>query len=90
VLPVAWSLLALAVVGGFIAIAAYWLDVQDRPDLSFRARVAWSVGTLLFPVMIPIYAFLGRPGWPRSLRIAAFLPIVALALVAGFVAGLFR
>ena len=89
-LPVAWALLALAVVGGFIAIAAYWLDVQDRPDLSFRARVAWSAGTLLFPVVIPIYAFLGGPGWPRSLRIAAFLPIVALALVAGFVAGLFR
>ena len=89
-LPVAWTLLALAVVGGFFAIAAYWLDVQDRPDLSFRSRVAWSVGTLLFPVAIPLYAFLGGPAWPRSLRIAAFLPIVALALVAGFVFGVFR
>ena len=89
-LPVIWTLLALAVVGGFIAIAAYWLDVQDRPDLSFRQRVAWSAGTLLFPVAIPIYAFLVGAGWPRSLRVAAFLPIVALALVAGFVTGLFK
>ena len=29
-------------------LAAYWLDVQDRQDLSFRGRVAWSVGTFIF------------------------------------------
>lgn len=88
-LPVIWTLFALCVVGGFITIAAYWLDVQDRPDLTFRARVGWSIGTLLFPVVIPAYAFLGGPGWPRALRIASFLPAVALALLAGFVAGIF-
>lgn len=89
-LPVAWALLAISAVGSFIAVAAYWLDVQDRPDFSFRSKVAWSLGTLLFPVMIPVYAFAGGPGWPRSLRIAAFLPIVALALIAGFVTGFFK
>ena len=89
-LPVIWTVFALCVVGGFITIAAYWLDVQDRPDLTFRRRVAWSLGTFLFPVVIPIYALLGGPGWPRALRIAAFLPAVALALFAGFLTGLFR
>jgi hypothetical protein len=51
--------------------------------------VAWSLGTFLFPVVIPAYALLGGPGWPRALRFAAFLPAIALALFAGFVAGLF-
>lgn len=87
-LPVIWAIFALCVVGGFITIAAYWLDVQDRPDLTFRRRVAWSVGTLLFPVTIPAYAFVGGPGWPRALRIAAFLPAVAVSLLTGFVTGL--
>lgn len=88
-LPVIWTVFALSVVGGFIAIAAFWLDVQDRPDLSFRSRVGWSLGTFLFPVVIPAYAFLGGPGWPRALRIAAFLPALALSLFAGFLSGLF-
>lgn len=89
-LPVIWTALALCAVGGFITIAAYWLDIQDRVDLTFRRRVAWSLGVFLFPVAIPAYAFLGGPGWPRALRIAAFLPAIALALVAGFATGLFR
>lgn len=88
-LPVIWTVFALCVVGGFITIAAFWLDVQDRPDLTLRARLAWSLGMLLFPVVIPAYAFLGGPGWPRALRIAAFLPAVALALLAGFATGSF-
>ena len=88
-LPVIWTILALTVVGGFITIAAYWLDVQDRPDLTLRARLAWSIGTLLFPITIPAYAFIGGPGWPRALRMAAFLPALALALLAGFVSGIF-
>ena len=89
-LPVVWTIFALCVVGSFITIAAYWLDVQDRPDLTFRRRVAWSLGTLLFPVVIPAYALFGGPGWPRALRVAAFLPAVALILLAGFIGGLFR
>jgi hypothetical protein len=84
VLPVMWAVFALCTVGGFITIAAYWLDVQDRPDLTFRRRVAWSLGLFLFPLVIPAYALFGGPGWPRSLRIAAFLPALALALFAGF------
>lgn len=88
-LPVVWTLFAICCVGGFITIAAFWLDVQDRPDLTFRRRVAWSVGIFLFPVVIPAYAFLGGPGWPRLLRVAAFLPAVALALFFGFLTGLF-
>ena len=88
-LPVIWTLFALCTVGGFITIAAFWLDVQDRPDLTFRHRVAWSVGIFLFPVVIPAYAFLGGPGWPRALRFAAFLPAVALTLFFGFLTGSF-
>ena len=88
-LPVIWTGFALCVVGGFITIAAYWLDVQDRPDFTFRRKVAWSLGVFLFPVVIPAYAFLGGPGWPRALRIAAFLPVVALTLFFGFLTGRF-
>ena len=83
-LPVLWTLLAVSTVGGFIAIAAYWLDVQDRPDLTFRRRVAWSIGVFAFPVMVPIYAFLGGAGWPRFLRFASFLPAMALGLFLAF------
>lgn len=89
-LPFIWSLFVVSAVGAFIVIAAYWLDVQDRPDLSFRGRVAWSAGTLVFPVSIPAYAFLGGPAWPVALRVAAFLPAVALALFGGFLVGAFR
>ena len=89
-LPVIWAIFAICAVGGFITLAAYWLDVQDRPDLSFRRRVGWSLGIVLFPVTVPIYAFRGGPGWPRALRIAAFLPAVALALFFGFLFGLFQ
>jgi hypothetical protein len=88
-LPVMWALFAVSTVGGFITLAAYWLDVQDRPDLTFRRRVAWSLGILLFPLVIPTYALVGGPGWPRALRIAAFLPLVALALFFGFLFGVF-
>ena len=90
VLPFIWTVFAVCMVGGFITLAAFWLDVQDRPDLTFRQRVVWSVGILLFPLVIPAYALLGDPGWPRALRIAAFLPAVALLLAAGFATGLFN
>jgi len=89
VLPVAWTLFAVSAVGGFLVIAAYWLDVQDRPDLSRRGRVAWSLAVLLFPITIPVYAFAGGPSWPPILRAAAFVPAFALALFAGFLFGLF-
>ena len=88
-LPVVWALFAVSAVGAFIVIAAYWLDVQDRPDLTARQRIGWSAGTLLFPVMIPAYAFLGGPAWPRGLRVLAFLPAFALALFLGFALGAF-
>ena len=88
-LPVVWTLFAVLAVGGFLMIAAYWLDVQDRPDLSTRARLAWSLGVLLFPVTIPAYAFSGGPGWPAFLRAASFVPALAMVLFVGFVAGAF-
>jgi hypothetical protein len=87
-LPVIWSVFALCAVGGFLMLAAYWLDVQDRPDLTFRGRVAWSAGTFIFPVTIPIYAFAGGADWPAFLRAAAFLPATALALFFLFLFGL--
>jgi hypothetical protein len=88
-LPVIWAIFAICAVGSFLMLAAYWLDVQDRPDLTFRRRVAWSAGALLFPLTIPAYAFLGGPSWPRFLRAASLLPAGALALFLGFLFGLF-
>jgi hypothetical protein len=88
-LPVVWTLFAVLAVGGFLMIAAYWLDVQDRPDLSTRARMGWAAGVLLFPLTIPLYAFAGGPGWPTSLRLGSLVPAVAVILFAGFVTGAF-
>ena len=88
-LPVIWTLFAVLTVGGFLMIAAYWLDVQERPDLSVGARVGWSAAILAFPISIPVYAFAGGPGWPPFLRAASVIPALALALFLGFVLGLF-
>jgi len=88
-LPVIWTLFAVLAVGAFLMIAAYWLDVQERPDLSLRARIGWSAAVLVFPISIPAYAFAGGPGWPAFLRAASLVPAVALALFVGFVTGLF-
>lgn len=88
-LALIWTLFAVSAVAGFIVIAAYWLDVQDRPDLTLRARMAWSAATLLFPVSIPLYAFAGGPGWPLALRVASVFPAIAVSLFLGFVFGVF-
>jgi hypothetical protein len=88
-LPVIWALFAVLAVGGFLVIAAYWLDVQDRPDLSVRARIGWSAAVLVFPFAIPAYAFAGGPGWPSFLRAASFVPAIAVVLFLGFVFGIF-
>ena len=88
-LPVVWSAFAVCAVGGVLMLAAYWLDVQDRTDFTLRRRLAWSLGAFVFPLTIPLYAFRGGGGWPTFLRVAAFLPAVALALFAGFAFGLF-
>ena len=84
-LPVVWTLFAVLAVGAFLMIAAYWLDVQERPDLSLRARIVWSAAVLIFPIAIPAYAFGGGPGWPAFLRAASLVPALALALLVGFV-----
>lgn len=88
-LPVVWTLFVVLAVGGFLMIAAYWLDVQDRPDLSTGARIGWSAGVVLFPLTIPLYAFAGGPGWPVALRIGSVVPAAAVLLFGGFVAGAF-
>lgn len=88
-LPLIWTLFAVLAVGGFLMIAAYWLDVQERPDLSARARMGWSAAVLLFPIAIPAYAFAGGPGWPAFLRLASLVPALAVMLFAGFVLGVF-
>jgi hypothetical protein len=79
--------MVLLVVGGFVMIVAYWLDVQDRPDLRPRARMGWSAGILLFPISIPLYALVGGAQWPPLLKVAAFIPAVALTLFLLFVFG---
>jgi len=88
-LPVIWAIFAILAVSGFLVLAAYWLDVQDRPDLSFRDRVLWSVAVVAFPLTIPAYAFWGGGGWPPFLRAASFVPAAAVALFIGFMQGAF-
>ena len=88
-LPLVWTAFAVLAVGGFLMIAAYWLDVQDRPDLGTGARIGWSAAVLVFPLSIPAYAFAGGPGWPLALRLGSVVPALALALFAGFVFGAF-
>jgi hypothetical protein len=88
-LPVVWTLFAVLAVGGFLMIAAYWLDIQDRPDLSVRARIGWSAGVLLFPLTIPAYAFAGGADWPPFLRAASLVPTIAVGLFLGFAVGAF-
>ena len=88
-LPLVWTAFAVLAVGGFLMIAAYWLDVQDRPDLGTRARIGWSAAVLLFPVAIPAYAFAGGPGWPLALRIGSVVPAAAVMLFLGFAFGVF-
>jgi hypothetical protein len=88
-LPIIWTAFAVLAVGGFLMIAAYWLDVQERPDLTTAARIGWSAAVLLFPVSIPAYAFAGGPNWPAFLRAASLVPAAAMALFGGFVFGVF-
>lgn len=88
-LPVVWTLFAVLAVGAFLMIAAYWLDVQERPDLSTRVRIGWSAAVLAFPVSIPVYAFAGGADWPPFLRAASLVPAIALALFGGFAFGAF-
>jgi len=88
-LPFAWTLFAVLAVGGFLMIAAFWLDVQERPDLSTRARIGWSASIVVFPLAIPVYAFAGNPGWPPFLRAASAVPTIAVVLFVGFVLGVF-
>ena len=83
-----WTLFVVLAVGGFLMIAAYWLDVQERPDLSARGRIGWSAAVVVFPVSIPVYAFAGGPGWPVFLRVASVLPAIALALFLAFAFGI--
>lgn len=89
-LPLIWTLLVVLAVISFGMIAAYWLDVQDRPDLSLRRRIGYSLATVLFPVSIPVYALAGGAGWPRPLRLGAFVPLLALTLLFAFLFGLIR
>ena len=88
-LPVIWTVFAVLVVGAFLMIAAYWLDVQERPDLGTGARIGWSAAVLVFPISIPAYAFAGGAGWPTFMWVASVVPAAALALFAGFVVGAF-
>jgi hypothetical protein len=88
-LPVIWAIFAVLAVGGFLMIAAYWLDVQDRPDLGVRGRIGWSAAVVVFPLSIPLYALAGGAGWPLLLRIASIVPLLAVVLFLGFVFGAF-
>ena len=88
-LPVIWATFVVLTVGAFLMIAAYWLDVQERPDLGKGARIGWSAAVLVFPISIPAYALAGGPGWPTVMRLASVVPAAALALFGAFLAGAF-
>ena len=88
-LPFVWTLFALSLVAAFLMVAAYWLDLGSRDDLSRRARFGWLAAILVFPVAIPVYAFTDGAAWPPLLRAAAFLPLLALFLFFGFLFGAF-
>lgn len=88
-LPFIWTLFALSLVAAFLMVAAYWLDLGSRDDLSRGARFVWLAGLLVFPLAIPVYAFTDAAAWPSLLRVAAFLPLLALLLFFGFLFGLF-
>ena len=49
--------------------------------------MGWSAGILVFPISIPLYALVGGPQWPPLLKVAAFIPAVALVLFLLFVLG---
>jgi hypothetical protein len=89
-LPLLWTVFVVLAVIGFGMIAAYWLDVQDRPDLTYWRRVGYSVAVIAFPVTIPLYALSSGARWPRVLRFGAFVPMVALALFFAFLFGVIR
>jgi len=86
-LPVAWTVFVILALISFGMIAAYWLDVQDRRDLSLRRRIGLSLAAVAFPLSIPIYAVANGGGWPPALRVAAFVPPVALVLCLAFLFG---
>jgi len=86
-LPVAWTVFVILALVSFGMIAAYWLDVQDRRDLSLRRRIGLSLATVAFPLTIPMYALANGGGWPRAMRVAAFVPPVALVLFLAFLFG---
>lgn len=86
-LPFLWALMVFAVVGGFVMIVAYWLDIQDRGDLGAGAKMRWSAGILIFPVTVPLYAFRGGGRWPTLLKVASFIPAAALTMFLLFVFG---
>jgi hypothetical protein len=50
----------------------------------------WSAGILIFPVTVPLYAFVGGGRWPTLLKVASFTPAVALTLFLLFVFGVLR
>ncbi len=89
-LPVAWTVFVILALISFGMIAAYWLDVQDRRDLSLRRRIGLSLATVAFPLTIPMYALANRGGWPRALRVAAFVPPFAVVLFLAFLFGVIR
>jgi hypothetical protein len=49
--------------------------------------MGWSASILVFPISIPLYALVGGPQWPPLLKVAAFIPGVALLLFLLFVFG---
>ena len=86
-LPFVWALMVLAVVGGFVMIVAYWLDVQDRPT-SRRGR-KWAGRPASSPSRSRSRSmrFVAAPLATAPQGRVAFIPAVALFLFLLFVFG---
>ena len=85
-LPFVWALMVLAVVGGFVMIVAYWLDVQDRPT-SRRGR-KWAGRPASSPSRSRSRStrFVAAQ-LATAPQVASFIPAVALFLFLLFVFG---
>ena len=88
-LPVIWTLFAVLAVGGFLMIAAYWLDVQERPDLSDAITHGLEPRRLRLPRDDPGLRAVGWRPLADVPEVASVVPALAVAMFFGFAFGAF-
>ena len=63
-LPIIWTLFAVLAVGGFLMIAAYWLDVQDRPGALHKLSAIDAANVFIFHMRIVSEPLVGSTSFP--------------------------